>query len=89
MTPGAVAQILRDALMMTFWLSAPLLIGGFVAGICMSLVQVVTSIQDSAFSTVPRLAITGLIAALAMPWMLGKATAYAASILGNLSAYAR
>ena len=30
--------------------------GGFIAGIVVSLIQIVTSIQDTAFSTIPRLA---------------------------------
>jgi flagellar biosynthetic protein FliQ len=85
----AVVQIVRDALMMAFWLAAPVLIVGFVAGIVMSLLQIVTSIQDSAFSTVPRLAAVLAALILAMPWMLQKASTYATSILGNLSRYAQ
>jgi flagellar biosynthetic protein FliQ len=89
MNPDNVVQIVRDALMMAFWLAAPILIVGFIAGIIMSLLQIVTSIQDSAFSTVPRLAavLTALI--LAMPWILQKASTYTISILGNLSRYAQ
>ena len=89
MNSDTVVQIVRDALMMAFWLSAPVLLVGFVAGIVMSLLQIVTSIQDSAFSTVPRLAAVLAILILAMPWMLQKACAYATSILGNLSRYAQ
>src|SRR5664279_3382995 len=85
----AVVQIVRDALMMAFWLAAPVLIVGFVAGIVMSLLQIVTSIQDSAFSTVPRLAAVLAALILAMPWILQKASTYAISILGNLSRYAQ
>ncbi len=33
MTPEFVVQIMRQALMMTFWLGAPLLVVGFLAGI--------------------------------------------------------
>ena len=42
MTPEFVIQILRQALMTAFWLAAPLLVVGFVAGIVISLVQIVT-----------------------------------------------
>ena len=89
MNSDAVVQIVRDALMMAFWLSAPVLLAGFVAGIVMSLLQIVTSIQDTAFSTVPRLAAVLAVLILAMPWMLQKASTYAMSILGNLSRYAQ
>jgi flagellar biosynthetic protein FliQ len=87
MTPDAVVQIVRDALLMAFWLAAPLLIVAFAASVVVSLVQILTSIQDSTFNTVPRLAAVLAAVALAMPWMLQKAMGYATSILGNLSHY--
>ena len=89
MNSDSVVQIVRDALMMAFWLAAPVLIVGFLAGIIMSLLQIVTSIQDTAFSTVPRLAAVLAILIAVMPWMLHKASTYATSILGNLSRYAQ
>jgi len=89
MTSNTVVQIVRDALMMAFWLAAPILVVGFVAGIVMSLLQIVTSIQDTAFSTVPRLAAVLAALIVAMPWILQKASSYAVSILGNISRYAQ
>lgn len=89
MTPDSVIPILRQALMMAFWLSAPLLIVGFVAGILISLVQIVTSIQDTAFSTIPRLGAFLATLLLALPWMLTKITGYTILLLGDLSRYGR
>jgi flagellar biosynthetic protein FliQ len=89
MTSDYVIQILRDALMMAFWLSVPLLAVGFVAGIVISLVQIVTSIQDTGFSTIPRLAAFLGTFLLSLPWMLAKMTAYTTAILGNLGRYAQ
>ena len=89
MTPEFVIQILRQCLMTAFWLSAPLLIIGFIAGIIVSLIQIVTSIQDTGFSTIPRLVAFLGAFLLALPWMLAKMTAYTVSILGDLSRYAR
>jgi flagellar biosynthetic protein FliQ len=87
-TPEFAVQVVRDALLMTFWLAAPILLAGFVAGILLSLVQIVTSIQDTAFSTVPRLTVFLATTMISMPWMLKKAMGYAISILGHLSRYA-
>ena len=89
MTPEFVVQIIRNALLATFWLSAPILMVGFAVGIIMSLIQIVTSIQDAAFNTVPRLAAVLTALVLALPWMIHKATAYAASVFGDLSRYAQ
>ena len=89
MTPELVVQIMRQALMATFWLAAPLLVIGFVAGLVISLVQIATSMQDNAFSTIPRLAafLVGLL--FLLPWMLSRAMTYTVSILGDLGRYAR
>jgi flagellar biosynthetic protein FliQ len=89
MTPEFVVEILRQALMMTLWLGAPLLAIGFLAGIVVSLIQIVTSIQDTGFSTVPRLVAFLFGIVLLMPWMLQKMTSYTVQVLGDLGRYAR
>jgi len=89
MTPDTVVQILRQAMMTTFWLAAPLLAIGFAAGIVISLVQIATSMQDNAFSTIPRLVafLAGLL--LLLPWMLQRTMGYTIQLLGDFSRYAR
>ena len=47
MTSDFVVEILRHALLAAFWVAAPLLAIAFAAGVIISLVQIVTSIQDS------------------------------------------
>src|SRR5690242_5104971 len=89
MTPESAIQILRQALETAFWLSAPLLAVGLVVGIAISLLQIVTSIQDTAFNAIPRLTAFLVSFLLALPWMLQKMTAYMVSVLGDLSRYAR
>ena len=89
MTPDSVVQIIRQALLATFWLAAPLLAIGFIAGIVISLVQIATSMQDNAVSTVPRLVafLAGLL--FLLPWMLQRTMRYTIALLGDLGRYAR
>jgi flagellar biosynthesis protein FliQ len=89
MTPDSAIQLIRDALMLAFWLSVPLLVVGFAASIVVSLLQIVTSIQDMTFNTVPRLAAVLVALIVAMPWMLQKAMAYTTALLGDFARYAR
>jgi flagellar biosynthesis protein FliQ len=89
MTPEMVVQIFRETLMTAFWLCAPLLAVGFVVGIIISLIQIVTSIQDTGFSTIPRLAAFLVAVVFSMPWMLKRITVYTVAILGDLGRYAR
>ncbi|PWU01381.1 MAG: export protein FliQ [Terriglobia bacterium] len=88
MTPETVVQIMRDALMICFWLAAPLLAIGFVASIAISLVQIATSIQDAAFSTIPRLLAFLLGILFLLPWMLQRTISYTTVLLGDFSRYA-
>ena len=83
MTPEAVVELVRQALVTAFWMAAPLLAIGFVAGIAVSLVQIATSMQDNAFSTIPRLVafLAGLL--FLMPWMLHKTMDYTTSLFGQ------
>lgn len=89
MTPDTVVEIARQTLLQAFWIAAPLLAIGFVAGVVVSLVQIATSMQDNAFSTIPRLLafLTGTL--LLMPWMLQRIMTYTELLLGNLGRYAR
>ena len=89
MTPESVVEIMRQALMLAFWLAGPLLAIGFAAGIVISVAQIATSIQDNAVSSIPRLTafLAGLL--LLLPWMLQKLMAYTTALFGNLGRYAR
>ena len=89
MTTGTAVDLFRSAFITTFWISAPLLAIGFLIGIVISLVQIATSMQDAAFSTVPRLAAFLVGTLLLLPWMLNKMMTYTLALLGDLSKYAR
>lgn len=89
MTPEMIIEILRNALLTAFWLSAPLLLIAFVVGILLSLLQIVTSIQDTAFSTIPRL-IAFLVSIVALlPWMLSKSMSYTTVLFSDFGRYAK
>ncbi|MGA2119948.1 MAG: flagellar biosynthetic protein FliQ [Bryobacteraceae bacterium] len=88
MTPDFVVDLIRQNLLATFWLAAPLLAVGFLAGITVSLLQIVTSMQDNAFSTIPRLAVFLVSFVLLLPWMLEKILFYTADLWKDLGRYA-
>jgi len=89
MNEQQVVDLVRQTLMTTFWLGLPLLGVGFLAGVVMSLVQIITSMQDSAFGTVPRLAAFLAAIVLFLPWMLMKLISFTATLLGDFTPYAR
>ena len=89
MTPESVAHIVGQMFMTAFWTCAPLLAIGFATGIVISLIQIITSIQDTAFNSIPRLMAFLGGSLLLMPWIIHKSMSYTIDILGNLSRYAR
>jgi flagellar biosynthesis protein FliQ len=89
MTSDTVVEILRQALMMAFWVAGPLLMIGLATGILISLTQIVTSIQDTGFSTIPRLVVFLVAILMLMPWMIQRMTVYTAALFGDLGRYAR
>jgi flagellar biosynthetic protein FliQ len=89
MNPQMAVHIIGESMMAAFWLAAPLLMVAFAVGVFVNLIQIATSMQDTVFSTVPRLAAFLFGFLLLMPWMLHRATSYAFSIFSDLARYAR
>jgi flagellar biosynthetic protein FliQ len=88
MSPELAIEVISKALMMAFWLASPLLMIGFTVGIAINLVQVLTSMQDSVFSTVPRLGAFLFGFLLLMPWMVSQMTDYTRALFQDLWRYA-
>lgn len=88
MSQQLVIEIVRQALMTSLWVALPLLAVMFVVGIVISLLQIVTSIQDPSFGTVPRLAGFFVMFLVILPWIVLRMVNYTEQILGNLGRYA-
>jgi flagellar biosynthesis protein FliQ len=88
MTSQTAVDIFRQALMTTFWLAMPLLVIGLIAGVIVSLVQIITSIQDSSFSAVPKLVAFFLGLLILLPWMTTKLISYTSTLFGDFGRYA-
>jgi flagellar biosynthetic protein FliQ len=89
MTPEMAVDIFRHALFETLWLSLPLLMIGMAVGIAVSILQILTSIQDTSFGAVPRLAAFLLGLLLLLPWMTTHLIAYTVALFGDFNRYAR
>jgi len=89
MTPEAAVHLISQAFWTTVLVCAPLLLIGFAVGVVVNIIQIATSLQDAAFSTIPRLAafLAGFL--LLMPWMLKQMSAYSISLFSDLGRYAR
>jgi flagellar biosynthesis protein FliQ len=77
----------RQMLETTLCLVAPILIVAIIVGLVVSIVQVMTSIQDTTISTVPRLAAVGLTTFFLMPWLVRRLVVYTAQLLSDFRPY--
>jgi flagellar biosynthesis protein FliQ len=89
MTPEGAIQLVRSALMTAVWISAPILLIAFIVGLVINIVQIVTSLQDTAFSTIPRLAAFLVGFLLLLPWMVSRLMSYTTMLFGDLARHAR
>ena len=89
MNTQQVIDLIAGALTTAAWICLPLLAGGFLIGTIVSLVQIVTSIQDPAVAAVPRLAGFLAVFLISAGWMTARLLDYAASIFGSLAQLAK
>jgi flagellar biosynthesis protein FliQ len=69
---GEAVELAKRTLEMAVWLAAPLLLIATIVSLVINVVQVLTSLQETTISTVPRLAAVAVAALMLMPWMVRK-----------------
>jgi len=70
MSDALVVGVVRQALELAVIVTLPMLIAGLVAGVLVSILQTITSIQDNVLAFIPRAAAIFVTFALTFPWML-------------------
>jgi flagellar biosynthetic protein FliQ len=80
MTSSEAVDLIRDAIMMTLILGAPLLVIGMVVGLAIGLLQALTQIQDQTVSTVPKLVAMTLAIVVCMPWLADRMIDYSRNL---------
>jgi flagellar biosynthetic protein FliQ len=78
-----VVEMMRRTLMTAVWMGAPLLIIATVVGLLINVVQVLTSLQETTVSTVPRLFAVAAATVLLMPWMAHRLTAFTVQMFSD------
>jgi flagellar biosynthetic protein FliQ len=87
MSSDMAVELARKTLETVFLLSAPILLVATVVGLLVSVLQVMTSVQDITISTVPRLFAVALITFLLLPWSLRKLVVFTLVMFSDLRRY--
>ncbi|HUM04064.1 MAG TPA: flagellar biosynthetic protein FliQ [Terriglobales bacterium] len=84
-----VVQLGQRTLLEVFRLGAPILGVALAVSLIVNVVQVLTSLQDTTISTVPRLLASAVAAFLMMPWMWRQMAHFTVDLFSNLGSYHR
>jgi flagellar biosynthesis protein FliQ len=84
-----IVEIMRRTLETALWMGAPLLIAATVVGLLINVVQVLTSLQETTISTVPRLAAVAAAVLLLMPWMTRRIGAFTLQVFSDFHPFLR
>jgi flagellar biosynthetic protein FliQ len=77
---GVVRQAIEVAVMVTL----PMLAAGLIAGVLVSILQTVTSIQDNVLAFIPRATAIFAVFAFTFPWMLRVLSGFSRQLIMRL-----
>ncbi len=77
----ATVELVRQALLITLKICAPILGAGILVGLLVSIFQSVTSIQDQTLSFVPKIVVMVVVTVLLASWIVQRLIEYAAELL--------
>jgi flagellar biosynthetic protein FliQ len=87
MPTSQVVDICRHTLMLVVMLAAPILVIAVVVSLLINIVQVLTSLQETTISAVPRLLAVAAGAFVMMPWMWRQMCQYTVQLLSDFHPY--
>ncbi|GMV24945.1 MAG: flagellar biosynthetic protein FliQ [Phycisphaerae bacterium] len=76
----ATVELVRQALIITLKIAAPMLAAGIIVGLVISILQSVTSIQDQTLATVPKIVVMVVVAVVLAAWIAQRLIEYAATL---------
>ena len=84
-----ILRLAKQTLETVLLVSAPMLGAGLIVGIIISVIQIITSIHDTALAFVPRIVVTFVVFLIVFPWMMGTMVSYTQTLLGSFEPYTR
>ena len=76
----ATLELVREALIITLKIAAPILLAGIVVGLIISLLQSVTQIQDQTLAFVPKILVMVIALVVLLPWITMRLLDYSATL---------
>jgi flagellar biosynthetic protein FliQ len=80
-------QLLADVLWNALLISAPLLAATLVVGLLVSILQVVTQVQEASLTFIPKVVAAVIVLVICGPWMLKRLVAFSSQLIANIPGY--
>ncbi len=87
MTPELVVNFAKEAIILTIFLSMPMLMLGLIVGFIIAIFQAVTQVQEMTLMFVPKIVAVFMGLLLASPWMLDEIVSFTRRIIENIPMY--
>ena len=84
MNTELVMKISFETLKIMFLISMPVLLAGLIVGVLISIIQVMTQIQEMTLTFVPKIIVVFIVMMLFGPWMLRKLTDFTVNVLTEI-----
>ena len=81
MVDDSAVELVREMLIITLKIAAPILLAGIVVGLVISILQAITSIQDQSLALVPKIVAMIAVAVLLLPWIVERLVEYTQILL--------
>jgi len=89
MSEEMILRLARQTLETALLVSGPMLAAGLIVGVIISVVQIITSIHDTALAFVPRIVVTFVVFLIVFPWMMATMVSYTHTLLASFQPYVR
>lgn len=89
MTEQLIIEIGRNALETTALVAAPMLISALVVGLCVSVMQAITQINEATLTFIPKIVVVAVVLLIAAPWMLDVVSKFTVGLFENIPNYVR
>ena len=81
MTTDLALQLMGEMLLAALLISAPILLPIMIIGLVISILQVVTQVQEISLTFVPKIVVVFIAVVVFGPWMLRKLLAFSSAAL--------
>jgi flagellar biosynthetic protein FliQ len=87
MTMATVTTLMRDALVTTMLVSAPVLGTALIVGLLISILQAITQIHEMTLTFIPKVLAITVVLLILLPWLLQLLVTYTVNVFHDMNLY--